>query len=113
MLLVAMLFAEDVAKPAEPPAMGPFNNPIFFMVMIGLFMFTMLWLPQRRQKREMEAMLANLKEGADVVTASGIMGTVEKVFAGEDKLLIKSEGTKLKITRSSVVRVGAPEATKS
>lgn len=109
-----MLFAEEAAKTETPQAQGPFGNPMFFMVMIGLFMFTMLWLPQRKQKKELAAMMATLKNGAKVVTASGIIGTVTKIKDGDDEVVIRSEDTKLKITRASIVRVlGIDEETKS
>ena len=99
-----VLFADDPPK-ADPAAGGPFSNPLFFMVMLGLFMFTMLWLPSRRQRREQAAMLASLKNGVKVVTASGIIGTIIKLKDGEDEIVLKSEDTKIKVTRGSVVKV--------
>jgi preprotein translocase subunit YajC len=104
MQLLASLFADDAPKP-DPAAGGPLGNPMFLMVVFVLFMVTMFWLPQRRQKKEQEAMLAALKPGAKVVTASGIIGTVIKLKEGEDEVSLRSDDTKLKVLRSSIVRV--------
>ena len=51
----------------------------------------------------------NLKPGTKVITASGIVGIIVKAKDGEDELTVKSEDTKLRILRSSIVRVMGSE----
>lgn len=107
-----LLFAEEAVKSEQPPG-GPFGNPFFFMVMIGIFMFAMIWLPARRQRKEQAAMLASIRPGSKVVTASGIIGTIIRLKEGEDEMVIRSEDAKIKITKTSIVRVlGVEEETK-
>jgi preprotein translocase subunit YajC len=91
-------------QPAENP-MGIFGNPLLMMLLIGLFIVVVVLPGSRRQKREQQAMLAALKPGAKVVTAAGIIGTVVKVKENEDEITVKSEDTKLKVLKSTVVRV--------
>jgi preprotein translocase subunit YajC len=106
MSLLALLFAEEETKKADqPPPGGPFGNPMFLFVMMGLFLFTMFWLPQRKQKKEQAAMMASLKRGSKVVTASGIIGTIASIKDGDEEVVIRSEDAKIKITRTSIVRV--------
>ncbi len=108
------LFAQDApAAKTDAAAAGPLGNPLFFMVMIGIFMFTMLWLPSRRQRKEQAAMLASIKPGSRIVTASGIIGSIVSLKEGEDEIVIKSSDSKLKVTKASIVRVlGAEDESK-
>ena len=45
------------------------------IIVMGIF-YVMLILPQQRQRKKTQAMLAALKNGDKVVTTSGIYGTV-------------------------------------
>ncbi|CAN5413524.1 hypothetical protein BH11PLA2_BH11PLA2_27180 [soil metagenome] len=106
--LLATLFAQDTpAAPAGDKAAGagPLGNPLFFMVIMGLFMVTMMWLPARKQKKELAAMMAALKAGSKIVTTAGIIGTITKIKDGDDEVVIRSEDSKFKITRASIARV--------
>jgi len=111
--LLATLFADDApAAPAgdKAAAGGPFGNPLFFMVIMGLFMVTMMWLPARRQKKELAAMMAALKAGSRIVTTSGIIGTIVKIKDGDDEVVIRSEDSN---SKSNVLRSPASWAKKS
>ncbi|MCI0703914.1 MAG: preprotein translocase subunit YajC [Planctomycetia bacterium] len=103
-----LLFAQ------EGQAGGMFANPMFPFFLIGLMLlfWVVVILPMsRRQKREQEQMLANLKRGAKILTNGGIVGTVVSVKDGEDEIVIRSEDTKLRIKRSVVVQIlGSDEA---
>ncbi len=116
-----LLFAQEVAAPAAEAAgtdatkpaanMGPFGNPMFMFLILGLFVLTMIILPARRQKKEQQLMMANLKRGAKIVTGSGVIGTIVSIKDTEDEVTIRSEDTKMKITKGSIVRVlGQDEA---
>lgn len=95
-------------QPGAAPAGGElpfFANPVFLMVAMGVFFVVVMLPAQRRQAREQAAMLANLKLGAKVITSAGIVGTVVKVKDGEDEITVRSEDAKIRLLRSSVVRV--------
>jgi preprotein translocase subunit YajC len=105
-----VLIADDPA-PAAPAGAGrggeaPFwANPIFMIALFGLFFLVVMLPAQRRQKREQQLMLANIKPGVRILLNSGILGKVVKVKEGEDEITIQSEDSKLRVLRSTVVRV--------
>jgi preprotein translocase subunit YajC len=107
-----ILIAQDAA-----PAKGGDPNPLtgFLPLALLLLFFLVVWLPGvRRQKREQQAVLASIKPGVKVVTASGIVGSVVKAKDGEDEITIKSEDTRLRVLRSAIARVlGTDEAAES
>ena len=100
------LFAQE-GQP-QPPAGGLLNSPMFLPFMIGLMVlfYVVVVLPMgRRQRKEQEQLLANLKRGTKVLTNAGIVGTVVTVKDGEDEIVIRSEDAKLRIKRNVVVQV--------
>ncbi len=88
---------------AAPPSL--FSSPLMLPALLGLFFFVVIWPNMRRQKRDQAAMLTAVKAGAKVVTSAGIVGTVVKAKDGEDELTIRSEDARLRVLRSSIVRV--------
>src|SRR4051812_17600021 len=107
------LIAEDPPKgdQPQPSAFAQF----FPLIAIGMLIVFMFVMPQRKQRKEQQAMQSSLKRGAKVVTAAGIVGTIAKdIKEGEEEVLIRSEDTKLKVTKASIVRVlGMEEDAKS
>jgi preprotein translocase subunit YajC len=100
-----LLFAEDPA-PQQPG--GLFGSPMFPFFLIGLMLlfWVVVILPMsRRQKKEQEQLLANIKRGTKILTNAGIVATVVTANEGEDEIVIRSEDTKLRIKRNVVVQV--------
>lgn len=93
---------------------GFLGNPMsmFFIIGLMILFWIVVVLPAgRRQRKEQEVMLATLKRGAKIVTSSGILGTVVTAKDGEAEITIRSEDTKLRILRSTVLKVlGSDEA---
>lgn len=97
------LFAQD----AQPPG-GLFGSPMFPFFLIGLMLlfWVVVILPMsRRQKKEQEQLLANVKRGTKILTNAGIVATVVTANDGEDEIVIRSEDTKLRIKRNVIVQV--------
>lgn len=82
-----------------------FSSPLFLPGLLLLFFVVVIWPNIRRQKRDQAALLANVKTGAKVITSAGIVGTVIKAKDGEDEVTIRSEDARLRVLRSSIVRV--------
>jgi preprotein translocase subunit YajC len=80
------------------------------LIVMGIF-YVMLILPQQRQRKKTQAMLAALKNGDKVVTTSGIYGTVNG-FDGEVVILRIAEQVKIRISRSAIAQVEATEDAK-
>lgn len=69
-------------------------------VMIAIFYFVM-WRPQQKERKRQTEWLASIKKGDEVVTQSGIVGTIQLV---EDKVvtLDVGGGNKLRVLKSTV-----------
>lgn len=107
------LFAEEPPKeaPKDQQQPGPMS-PLFLLMLIVLFMVVVV-MPamNRRQRRDQEALATSVKRGAKVLLAGGIVGTIVSMKDGEDEIVVRSEDTKLRVKRSSVVSViGTDEA---
>jgi preprotein translocase subunit YajC len=101
------ILAQAEGKP--PGGGGLFGDPnTFFLWMIALmvlFWLVVLGPMSRRQRREQQQMLASIKRGTRVVTSAGIIGTVVNVKEGDEEVTLRSEDSRLKVLRSSIVRV--------
>ncbi len=82
-------------------------NPIFFigqfLLIIGVFYFIVI-RPQRNEQKKHREMLASLQKNDEVVTASGIHGTVVNV---KDKTVIVriDDNVKVEMEKSSIAAV--------
>jgi preprotein translocase subunit YajC len=71
------------------------------IAMIAIF-YLLVWRPQSRERKRLADWLAGMKKGDEVVTQSGIIGTVYLV---EDRVvtLDVGGGNKLRVLKSQVV----------
>ena len=80
------------------------------IIVMGIF-YVMLILPQQRQRKKTQAMLAALKNGDKVVTTSSIYGTVNGID-GDTVILKIADQVKIRIARSAIAQVEATEDAK-
>ncbi|MFO0938934.1 MAG: preprotein translocase subunit YajC [Gemmataceae bacterium] len=107
-----ILFAQESA-PSSPPAgdgkaaAPPMQSNFLWMMMVvfALFYLIVLLPANRRQKREQAEMVASIKQGAKVVTTSGIVGTITSIKDGDDEVILRSEDTKIRVLRSTIQKV--------
>lgn len=98
----------DVAAAASAP--GTFSMLIPFVAMFAIMYFLMI-RPQQKRLKEQTNMLSQLKEGDEVLTASGILGTVKNITDRMVTLEI-DQNVKLKVLKTQVAQVlkgGLPE----
>jgi preprotein translocase subunit YajC len=89
-------------------------NPLFNLLPI-LFLFVLFWVmiivPQRRQAKEHQEMVAALQKGDQVVTAGGLIGEV--IAIKDDQVQLRTGQSVVVVERAKVSRrMGAPEAAK-
>jgi preprotein translocase subunit YajC len=87
---------------ASSPGLGQF---LPFILIFVIFYFVLFLPMQRRQKRQKQ-MLANVKNGDQVVTNGGIVGTI--VGLNDDStivLRVKPDNVKLLFARSAISSV--------
>ena len=93
------------AAPAQAPAASPspFGMAVPFLVMIGIMYFLMI-RPQQKRMKEHQSLVGGLKNGDEIVTSAGILGTIVGMT---DKVvtLEVSRDVQLKVLRSQVNQV--------
>ncbi len=91
------------AAGAEPPKPGMLGSLLPFGLMFGIFYFLMI-RPQQKKAKEQAQMLSALKDGDEVITASGILG---KITGMTDKVVTMEvdDSVHLKILRTQVSQV--------
>ena len=86
---------------ADPQAMMQFLP----LVLIFVVFYFLLIRPQQKRAKEHKVMLSNLRRGDRVVTGGGIIGTVAKVVGDDEVAVDISEGTRVRVVRSTITSV--------
>jgi preprotein translocase subunit YajC len=92
---------------AQDPPKPPGENWFSMLLPLGLlFLFYfVLWRPMRKQDQERKALLTSLKKNDEIITTSGIYGTVVDVSDTEDKMTVKvADNVKIRVLKSGVAR---------
>jgi len=90
------------------PLGGLLGSPLVMMVIVMGIFYVMLILPQQRQRKKLQAMLAALKAGDKVVTNGGIYGTINGIDGDTVILKIADTGSspvKIRVARSAITQV--------
>jgi preprotein translocase subunit YajC len=89
------------------------NQMLGFLPIVAMFgiMYFLVLLPAQRQRKQIKTMLENLKNGDEVVTNGGIIGTIFAMNSEDQSIVIrvKPDGVKLRFARQSVASVITPE----
>ena len=88
--------------------MGGFLIPL--VLMFGI-MYLLVIMPQQRQRKKMQQMLSELKNGDKVVTNGGIYGVINGID-GETVILKIADQVKIRIARAAIAQVEAAEDAK-
>jgi len=88
--------------------MGGFLIPL--VLMFGI-MYLLVIMPQQRQRKKMQQMLSELKNGDKVVTNGGIYGVINGID-GETVILKIADQVKIRIARAAIAQVEASEDAK-
>jgi preprotein translocase subunit YajC len=78
-----------------------------YLPIIAIFYFLII-RPQRQQQKKIKEMLANLKKNDEVITTSGIHGTVA-IVKEKTVVLRVDEGCRIEFDRESVASVTSGE----
>ena len=112
LMLVGMLLATSCLAPvtttttnasgttASPSWFDQYGIFIFIVVIFGA-MYLLMIRPQRKKQKEAQKLLEDLKRGDQVITTSGIYGTIESVE--ETTFVIKLEsGATMRVVKGAV-----------
>ncbi len=90
-----LLFLEETTNPGLFGGSGGMLTMILPLILvIGVFYFMMI-RPENKRKKEAEEMRSSLKEGDEITTIGGIVGTV--VSVKEDKFVIETSGDRVRV----------------
>ena len=82
-------------------------DPLTIMMLAVLALMVVFMIRNsRKQKADREALVAKVVKGANVMTTSGIFGTIVSLDEAENEIVLETTpGTKLRLHRQSVVSV--------
>jgi preprotein translocase subunit YajC len=108
------MFINLLAQAASPaPSGGALTalNPLVMMIFIMIIMYYLMIRPQMKRQKEQQRLIASLKTGDRVVTASGIHGLISNV---KDRTVILkiADNVKIEVEKSAIGNVLAAEASK-
>ena len=90
------------------PQQSGLTQILFMYVPIILIFYFLIIRPQRQQQKKIKEMLANLKKNDEVITTSGIHGTV--VIIKEKTVVLRvDEGCRIEFDRESIAVVKSTE----
>ncbi|MBR2940909.1 MAG: preprotein translocase subunit YajC [Kiritimatiellae bacterium] len=107
----SMLVLCDAAAPAAAQPAGGMSMMIPMLLILAIFYFMMI-RPQQRKEKERRKMIEELRAGAKIVFAGGLMGTIQAAAEKTFKVEI-APGTVIEIARSCVSGVVTEEEKKA
>ena len=107
-LLIPPAFAQDAAQAGGPlGALSQYAGILPFMLVFGVFFF-LLMRPQQQRQKQLKATVAALKRGDRVVTAGGILGTVQRALDNTAEIEVEiAPGVRVKVLRDTISSVVA------
>ena len=90
------------------PQQSGLTQILFMYVPIVLIFYFLIIRPQRQQQKKIKEMLANLKKNDEVITTSGIHGTVA-IVKEKTVVLRVDEGCRIEFDRESIASVISTE----
>ncbi len=112
-MLALILFAQEQAPAAGGGGFGGWGQLITLWLPLLLVFYLLMIRPAQRQEKERKAMIAALKKGDRVIAAGGLLGTVHAFKENEDEVTLKVDEGRIKVLRSSIMRVLRDEEAKS
>ena len=106
-----ILFAQAAQEAAKPAAQQGGMGMLVPMLLIFAIFYFMMIRPQQRKEKERRRMIDELRAGAKIVFAGGLMGTIQEATEKTFKVEI-APGTVIEIARSCVQGVAAEEPAK-
>ena len=110
MLCDAAPAAAPATAPAGAPQQSGFGMMVPMLLILAIFYFMMI-RPQQRKEKERRKMIEELRAGAKIVFAGGLMGTIQEATEKTFKVEL-CPGVTVEIARSCVSGVVAEEEPK-
>lgn len=95
------------AAPAAAPQSGGMGMMVPMLLILAIFYFMMI-RPQQRKEKERQKMIEELRAGAKIIFAGGLIGVIQEASEKTFKVEI-APGVAVEVARSSVTAVVPPE----
>ncbi len=104
-MLISPAYAQDIGG-----FLGANGQLLMLPLIFGVFYFLLI-RPQQTRAKEMKAMLLALRRGDRVVTAGGILATVQRVKEGSDEIDVDiAPNVRVTVIRDTITTVLKPAA---
>lgn len=90
-----------------PTSQSPLVSFLPIVAMLAIFYF-ILFVPQKRQMKQHQALLASLQKGDQVVTAGGLIGEV--VAIKTDQVTLRTGTSTVVVEKARIQRKATPPA---
>ncbi len=104
--LISPAFAQDAAQNAGPlGGLGQYASMLPIVLVFAVFYFLLI-RPQQQRQKQLKATLSALKRGDRVVTAGGIIGTVQRVKDGSGEIEVEiAPNVRVQVLRDTISSV--------
>jgi preprotein translocase subunit YajC len=83
--------------------------PLLLFILVPLGMYFLMIRPQQRRQKELAQMQSGLAPGAEVMTGSGIYGTVTEIDEEDGSVVLEiSSEVNVRFARAAIARVLTP-----
>lgn len=79
-----------------------FASPIFLFLALGLILYFIIIRPQQKQRKDLDALIAELKINDEIVTNGGIIGKIKEV-RDTSYIIQSADKSFLEIARTAVI----------
>lgn len=107
-LLISPALAQAASTAADSETGGLAAQAVQFapLILIFIVFYFLFFRPQQQKAKETKTMLSALRRGDRVVTAGGILGTVQKVPDGASEVEVEiSPGVRVTVLRDTISQV--------
>ena len=104
-MLISPAYAQDAAG-----LVGPALQFLPLILIFGVFYFLLI-RPQQTRQKELKTSLAAIRRGDRIVTAGGILGTVQRVKEGSNEVEVEiAPNVRVIVIRETITSVLKPVA---
>ena len=104
-MLISPAYAQDAAG-----LLGGVTQFLPLVLIFGVFYFLLI-RPQQTRAKQMKAMLAAIRRGDRIVTAGGILATVQRIKEGSDEVEVDiAPNVRVTVVRDTITTVLKPVA---
>lgn len=94
------------AAPVAPAPIEAAWTSLVPMVLIFVVFYFFLIRPQEKKRKAQEAFISGVKRGEEIVTNSGIYGTITKINENDNSIMLEvSKGVEIKISKISIADI--------